>query len=42
MPLLTSMSPTPVHPRVDSTGDRDRGARNALLGQRGDRLEDLA
>ena len=33
MPLLTSISPTPVHPRVDSTGDWDQGARNALLGQ---------
>jgi len=39
MSLLTSMPPAPVHPRVDSTGDRDQGACNALLGRRGDRLE---
>jgi hypothetical protein len=36
MPLLTSMSLTPVHSCVDSTGDWDQGARNALLGRRGD------
>jgi hypothetical protein len=39
MPLLTSMSPTPVNPRVGGTRDRDQGAHNALLGRRGDRLE---
>jgi hypothetical protein len=32
MPLLISISPTLVHPRVDRTGNRDQGARNALLG----------
>jgi hypothetical protein len=36
MPLLISISPAPVHPRVDSTGNRDQGARYALLGRRGD------
>src|SRR5271154_6893399 len=39
MSLLTSMPPAPVHPRVDSTGDQDQDACNALLGRRGGRLE---
>lgn len=42
IPLLTFTFLTLVHPRLDSSRDRDWGTRNALLGRCEDRLDDLA
>jgi hypothetical protein len=42
IPLLTFTFPTLVHPRLDSSRDRDKGTRNALLGRCEDRLDELA
>ena len=40
--LLTFTFPAQVHPSLDSSRDRDKGTRHALLGRCEDRLDDPA